>query len=159
MKYIGIISVILISFLKMQGAPLMAQERDVDSIFDRHAGQSGYTSVTYGRKMLEMMKRNSSAEASEVISGLEVIRILTCKGEKSGALLEEAGNTARTYGYELISQVGEDTVSTAFFFKDESKGKSSFLMVSGSPEETTVLDIYGEFDIRDISRISSIGKK
>ena len=143
----------MLLFIRYEAA---AQERAVDTLFSRYTRAEGFTSVTYGNKMLEMMKDGASCELQELLDGIDVIRIIST-GEQSGKeLSSEAREMAVSAGYGLVSEVSGNEHSAAFFFKDESCGMSSFLMVSETPDGTAVLDIYGIFDIKDISKLSGI---
>lgn len=132
------------------------QDRPVDTLFGAHAGESGYTSVTYGSKMLGMMKKDADKKLAELLDGIKIIRMIS--GSPEHPLRDEARAIAKKAGYELISAIDENGSSTAFYFKEESGYRSSFLMITSGDKGDTVLDIYGKFDIRDISRLSVMGR-
>ena len=71
-------------------------------------------------------------------------------------LERQAQETAADDCYELVSEVGSGDVSTAFFFKEECGDKSSFMMITSDSRSTAVLDIYGIFDIKDISSLTAL---
>lgn len=150
--------ILLVISVFLAGAPqeAAAQERAVDSLFTRYTRAEGYTSVIYGKKMLEMMKDGASTGLQALLDGIEVIRIISCRDAQHSTLASEAAEAAENGHYELVSQVNRDGSSSAFYFKDDPCGKSSFLMVSVSDGKEAVLDIYGVFDIKDISRLSAI---
>ena len=152
MKLLKIICVFLFSAFFLSAA---AQERGIDSLFREYAGKKGYTSVVYGSRMLKMMGDGASVQVKELLYNIDVIRIIST--ETFGRdLRDEALGIADDSSYELVSEVKDDEVSTSFFFREEPCGKSSFLMVTFSGTASAVLDVYGKFDVRDISKLSAI---
>ena len=112
------------ALLAASALSVSARERGIDSLFSAHSGEKGYTSVTYGSRMLKMMQDGASAQLRRLLENIDVIRIIS--------------------------------TSTAFFFKEECGDKSSFMMITSDSRSTAVLDIYGVFDIKDISSLSAL---
>lgn len=146
---------VILLVMALSGLPAIGQDRQIDSLFSVHVKEKGYTSVIYGRKMLEIMKDNSSCELRQLLDDINVIRIISSPTFVE-QLREEAVEVAEHSCYELISMTRDDVRSAAFYFKQEPDGSSSFLMVSTDLEGTAVLDINGIFDVKDISRLSEI---
>lgn len=147
----------MITLLLLLTQAATAQERPADSIFGRFSGEKGYTSVNYGKKMLAMMKDGASDELSALLDKIELIRIIS--SESNGATLsQQAYATAENGGYELISSVTKEDTDTSFLLRDEPDGRLSLLMISLAAGKCVVLDIYGIFDVRDISRLSTIAQ-
>ena len=147
--------IILVFLFSAQFLSAASQERGIDSLFREHAGKKGYASVVYGSRILKMMGEGASVQVKELLDNIDVIRIISTE-VFSGDLRDEAVGIAGSGCYELISEVTDDAVSTSFFFKEEPDGKSSFLMVTFSGTVSAVLDVYGKFDVRDISKLSAI---
>ena len=77
--------------------------------------KKGYTSVTYGSRMLKMMQDGASAQLRRLLENIDVIRIISTE-EFPAELEKQAQETAADDCYELVSEVGSGEVSTAFFF-------------------------------------------
>lgn len=146
---------LLLFLLLFPAVLLQARERPADRIFDRFSGEKGYTTVHYGKKMLAMMKDGASAELNSLLEKIELIRIIST--ETGGQELTDAARSAaETGGYALISSVRKQDSETAFLLREETDGRSSFLMISHADGKYFVLDIYGFFNVRDISRLSTL---
>jgi len=143
------------ALLAASALSVSARERGIDSLFSAHSGEKGYTSVTYGSRMLKMMQDGASAQLRRLLENIDVIRIISTE-EFPAELEKQAQETAADDCYELVSEVGSGDVSTAFFFKEECGDKSSFMMITSDSRSTAVLDIYGIFDIKDISSLSAL---
>lgn len=131
----------------------MASDPDIDLIFKRYEGVNGYQSIVYGRKMLDIMGEKSSPEVKRLLKGIRVIRIISSKD--STGLYEDAAEIAkREYG--LMSTMTEDSSTSSFYIREE-KDISTFLMIAKGPSGETVLEIRGKFDVKDISKLSSLG--
>lgn len=131
--------------------------RAIDTIFSSFEGTPGFTSVTYGPEMLKMISGRSSDESvKELIGNLQLIRIIVTTGDNSGILSFLTRLSTIGDSYKLISSVTENEKKTQFFYKKEQTGLSSFLMISKENDKTTVLDIYGDFNVKDISKLSII---
>ena len=63
--------------------------------------------------------------------------------------------------YERISMVsGDGRVSQFYLYDPESAKKDmSFVMTVEGEGESVVMEIIGKFDVKDITRLSSIGQK
>lgn len=138
---------------------LSAQSSELDGIFDEYAGRKEYQSVIYGKTMLGMMKENASDDVRDLLDGIKMIRIISCKGE-SEVLCDMVHAIVRRQ-YERISMVsGEGTVSQFYLYDPESAKKDmSFVMTVEGEKESVVMEIIGKFDVKDITRLSSIGQK
>ena len=129
-----------------------AQDRGIDSLYERFSGKSGYTSVTYGSRMLRMMKEGGSEQLQGLLDNLDVIRAISTS-KFCRELETSARDVAEKDSYELVSEVRDGGCYSAFYFKDEPSGKSSFIMIVADSKSATVLDIYGRFEINEISRL------
>lgn len=159
----AIIFVMLVStFQAIASVPPQIEKpsgRCIDSLFIRHSGEVGFSSVSYGDKMLSIMKASVADEGTRRLLGqLKLIRILVCReqGGTEKLFLSELDSISARYG--SISEVADDGKVTKFLLKSEDGGLSSFLMISESADAVTALDIYGNFDVKDISRLSRLGK-
>ena len=129
-----------------------AQGRGMDRLYSEFSGKEGYTSVTYGSRMLRMMKEGGSEQLQGLLDNLDVIRVISTS-KFCRELETSARDVAEKDSYELVSEVRDGGCYSAFYFKDEPSGKSSFIMIVADSKSATVLDIYGRFEINEISRL------
>lgn len=134
--------------------PALAQEKDIGTLFRKYSGIKGYSTVTYGRKMLDIIKDGASPSLTRLLDNIDTITILSSQHAGPAA---EAKDIAKWSGYELITdRQNEDGSSNSFYLKDGKDGNSSFLMISSGDKESIILNIYGRFSIKDISSLTAI---
>ena len=150
---------LLILALAILPLGLSAQSSELDGIFDEYAGRKEYQSVIYGKTMIGMMKENASDDVRDLLDGIKMIRIISCKGKAE--VLRDMVHAIVRKQYERISMVsGEGTVSQFYLYDPESAKKDmSFVMTVEGEKESVVMEIIGKFDVKDITRLSSIGQK
>lgn len=138
---------------------LSAQSSILDGIFDDYAGKKEYQSVIYGKTMLSMMKDGASSDVKDLLDGIKMIRIISYKGTDD--VLCNQVLTAIQKDYRMISRIsGDGRISSFYLFEPEKrKNDMSFVMTVLGSEESVVMEIIGNFDVKDISRLSVIGQK
>lgn len=130
-----------------------------EELCDKYAAREGYTCIRFGRKMMRMMSDRVEAddrELARLLDDLHEIRALTttCPDE---AFLRDAATVQLTAHYTLVSSLSEEGRTTECCLIDGGRRHPShFLLFSHGPDEAVVLDIVGYFDVKDISRLSSI---
>lgn len=150
---------LLILALAILPIGLSAQKSELDGIFDEYAGRKEYQSVIYGKTMLGMMKENASDEVRALLDGIKMIRIISRKGEED--MLCNMVHAIVKKQYERISMVSGDGRVSQFYLYDPDSAKKdmSFVMTIEGEGESVVMEIIGRFDVKDITRLSSIGRK
>lgn len=138
---------------------LSAQSSILDGIFDDYAGKKEYQSVIYGETMLSMMKDGASSDVKDLLDGIKMIRIISYKGS-ADVLCDKVLATIQK-DYRMISKISGDGRISSFYLYEPGKRKNdmSFVMTVLGPEESVVMEIIGDFDVKDISRLSVIGQK
>ena len=150
---------LLILALAILPIGLSAQKSELDGIFDEYAGRKEYQSVIYGKTMLGMMKENASDEVRSLLDGIKMIRIISHTGEED--MLCNMVHAIVKKQYERISMVSGDGILSQFYLYDPDSAKKdmSFVMTIEGEGESVVMEIIGRFDVKDITRLSSIGRK
>lgn len=150
---------LLILALAILPIGLSAQRSELDGIFDEYAGRKEYQSVIYGKTMLGMMKENASDEVRALLDGIKMIRIISHTGEED--MLCNMVQAIVKKQYERISLVSGDGRVSQFYLYDPDSAKKdmSFVMTIEGEGESVVMEIIGRFDVKDITRLSSIGRK
>lgn len=151
---------IIILLAGIMGSMLNAQSA-VDKVFNKYAGQEGYTTVKVNAFMFKFL---SSIETDDpdyenfkkATSGLESIRILTQDGPGSAPFGKELLDILPREDYQELMVVKEADEDVVFLVKEE-KGKiTEFLLVVSSKTEDDALIVFtGNIDMEAISSIAS----
>jgi hypothetical protein len=135
----------------------LSAQTSLDDIYEDYAGKKGYQSVIYGKKMITMMKENASSDVRRLLNGISMIRIISHSGSET-ALYDDVKDIVRKE-YDLISRIDEEGNSSLFYLYEDNDEDMSFVMISSGEESKVVLEIIGQFDVKDISKLSIIGQK
>ena len=153
--------ILLIILLSLPSVVALAQ-KNMDEFFAGYSGRKGYQTIVYGKRMLEMMKKDASSDVKDLLSRIKIIRIISCEQaqDEMAGLAKKAARDSKK-AYEIISQINEDDACSEFYISEDT-GKSkevSFVMIASSSQGTAVMEIIGEFNVRDITKLSVIGQK
>lgn len=136
-----------------------AQQTEFRDLFAEYAGREGFTSMELGGKMMQMMSRRVKDEdkaLAKLLDGIRSIRIVAAK-TTDARFVEELLKVAQEGHYKLVMSLSEQGQTTLFYFIDGGRfTDSEFLMISYGAKEQVALDIYGVFDVKDISRLAAI---
>lgn len=135
-----------------------AQMSDIEKVYGEYAGKDGYQSYIYGKKMISMMRENASPDVKKLLDGIETIRIISRTGDAHN--LRTDAIEALKKDYELISRIDENGESSMFYLYDNGNKRDnmSFVMINLTADNCVILEIIGKFDVKDISKLSVIGK-
>ena len=143
--------------------PFLARSQNYSwKFFDRYSDASGFTSVQLERKMMRMMSRQAAEQGdkklAELLDGIQYIRIVALSGDGAQFLADAeqlaADPDAR---FELVMSGTEQGQTTKFYLREaEFNLNSELLMLTYGPRETVAVNIYGNFDLKQVSRLSSI---
>lgn len=147
--------------------PYLARAQSVAwPFFDRYSKTEGYASVQLERKMMRMMSRQAAERGDEqlakLLNGIQYIRIVALKEGDRARLLEdvEALTTNPLYDFQLVMSESESGQATRFYLRESPHSfNSELLMLTYGEKETVVVNIYGEFDLQQVARLSTIRPK
>jgi hypothetical protein len=143
---------------------MLAQNRSVDRLFDKYAGQEGYTTVYISKYMfslfaqLDDMEDDDLAEMQEVFGKLNGIKILAVEDqdaiEKGVNFYDEIMRDLNRSDYEELMVV-KDSESDVVFLAKEERGKIvELLLIVGGDSDNALIAITGEIDLKTIGKIS-----
>ena len=134
--------------------------------FDRYSKTEGYASVQLERKMMRMMSRQAAEKGdvklSELLNGIESIRVVALNDGDGSRFLEDAEALVNhsNYRFQLVMSESADGQMTRFYLRSAvPPGYSELVMLTSGPRETVAVNIYGRFDLKQVSRLSSIRPK
>ena len=135
-----------------------AQSSSVDDFFRRYDASEGFTSVLLEQKMMQMMSRQAAQRGDKglavLLKDIEYIRIIALKGGDSG---DAEAAVAADRKFQPVTSGTEDGQTTKFYIRETALSvKSELVMITYGAKETVVVNIYGEFDLKQVARLSSI---
>lgn len=130
-------------------------------LYDRYGTQEGFSSVIYGKRMMEMMAdrvRGEDKELAKLLEGIRSIRIISTQRPHADFELDTRWWIDHTFVEDQqLSHVVEEGQTTDTYLVDGGRyNQSTFVLVSFGAREQVVLHIMGYFSVKDISRLSSI---
>lgn len=133
-----------------------AQQLNYSGFFDRYENDKEFRTVVLGRKMMEMMSEGTKdREMRRTLAGIEHIKVISTSTYNESFVADARAVTSSS-SYKLVSSVSEGGREVSFYLLSSKSGKNRLLMLSFSDEEWVVMGIYGQFDVRNISRLTQI---
>ena len=147
--------------------PFLARAQNASwKFFDRYSKAEGFSSVQLERKMMRMMSRQAAekgdANLAELLDGIHYIRIVTVDGGDCATFLKDAEALASdpVFKFQLVMSESSGGQTTRFYLREaEFYSYSELLMLTYGPKETVAVNIYGLFDLKQVSRLSTIRPK
>ena len=135
----------------------------ISKFFSKYQNDESFSQVTVSSKMLSLFtpmdaENAEDKEVLDAISKLKGLRILGKQDARNAReLYKEAFSLIPIKEYEELMSVRDKDKDMKFFIKETPKGTiSELLMVTGGNTEFMVLSLFGEIDLKQVSRI---GKK
>jgi hypothetical protein len=145
--------------LVMSGA--FAQDA-ISKFFSKYQSDESFSQVTVSSKMFALFT-NMEAETQEdkevldAISKLKGLRILAKEDARNArALYKEAFTLIPVKEYEELMSMRDKDKDMKFLIKESGGKISELLMIMGGNEQFMVMSLFGEIDLKQVSRI---GKK
>lgn len=134
----------------------------VDKFFDKYAGTEGFTTVYITKYMFDLFKDMENAEEDdemdELISRLNSIKILATDDdpntETSINLYNEVMKILPESEYKEMMVIKEQNEDVKFLIREEGKMVAELLLLVNSPDESVVISIQGDIDMKNISKIA-----
>lgn len=142
----------------------MAQGEAITKFFDKYAADESFTTqATISSKMFALftnmeVTEPDDKEVLEAITKLKGLRILgKDKATGTRAYYTEAMAIVSKNKYDELMSVRDKDKDMKFYIKETAPGKiGEFVMLIGSNSEFMIISLFGEIDLKQISRI---GKK
>lgn len=153
-KFGGLTLMMLIVSIGVQ-----AQSDAISRFFDKYATDDSFTQVTVSSKMFNLFT-NMEADTPEdkelldAISKLKGLRIIAKDNARNAReLYREAFALIPEAEYEELMSVRDDQKDMKFMIRENGNKISELLMVMGGPDEFMILSVFGDIDLKQISRI------
>ena len=155
----------LIAFVLILGSmAAMAQGTIVSKYFDDLADNEAYTKVSVSSKMFSLfteLEAGSEAEKEflKAVSKLKGLKIIAADSvPNSAAMYKKAISDVNKAGYEELMSVQDAEENMKFSIKEKNGVIEELLMVAGGKKGFVLLSLYGEIDLKNISKIAQAMK-
>jgi len=145
--------------IMMCSLAVSAQSDSMSKFFSKYQNDESFSQVTISGKMFSMMANISGDTEEEKaminsISKIKGLKILSkSEARNSRELYKEAISMIPANTFEELMSIRDKDKDMKFYTKEAGGKISELVMVMGGNEEFMVLSLFGEIDLKDISRI------
>lgn len=139
---------------------LMAQATVMDKYFDQFANNDKFTKVSVSSKMFSLFTElETGSEAEEeflkAISKLKGLKVIVADSiTNSASLYNQASTDITKAGYDELMSVKDAMENMKFSIKEKNGIIEELIMVVGGKQKFVLLSLYGEIDLKNISKIA-----
>jgi len=150
-----IIALLLMATVSMG---VYAQGEAINKFFTKYATDESFTTATISSKMFSLIT-NMEAETPEdkelieAISKLKGLKVLGKENTSDARALYKEAFGLIGKDYEELMSVRDKDKDMKFFIRESGGKVSELLMVMGGTDDFMLLSLYGEIDLKQISRI------
>lgn len=143
----------------MMTVQLNAQDA-ISKFFNKYETDADFTHVSITSRMFGLftnmeMETKEDQEVMDAISKLKGLKILAKENTTKGKeLYKEAFTLIPTTEYDELMTVRDEDRDMKFMIKEKDGKISELLMVMGGDKEFFILSLFGEIDLKQISKIS-----
>lgn len=154
MKKIAVIMALMVTLTAAKGQDVISK------FFSKYQDDESFTNVNISSKMFGLFTQMEAEtpedkEVLQAISKLKGLKILAKENARNSRELYREALALIPKNFEELMSVRDKDKDMKFMI-DENGGKiSEMLMVVGGNEEFMILSIFGEIDLKQISRIGS----
>lgn len=137
-----------------------AQGDAISKFFSKYQNDESFSQVNMSSKMFSLManlevENPEDQEVVNMISKLKGLKILAKEeARNSRELYKEALGMIPAKEYEELMSVRDKDKDMKFFIKESGGKISELVMVAGGNEEFMLLTLFGEIDLKQVSKIS-----
>jgi hypothetical protein len=150
----------IIAFLMMIAVStgVYAQGEAISKFFTKYATDESFTTATISSKMFSLItnmdvQTEEDKEIVAAISKLKGLKVLGKENTSDARSLYKEAYALVTKDYEELMSVRDKDKDMKFFIRETSGKISELLMVMGGTDDFMLLSLYGEIDLKSISRI------
>lgn len=142
----------------------MAQGQLVNTYFQNLAGNDTFTKVSVSSKMFSLFTELEAGSESEeeflkAISKLKGLKIIVADSIGNAAeMYDKALSDIAKAGYEELMSVLDAEENMRFSIKEKGGKIEELLMLVGGKKHFILLSLYGEIDLKNISKIAQAMK-
>jgi Domain of unknown function (DUF4252) len=143
-------------------AQAQAQVDLITKFFSKYQNDESFTQVTISSKMFSLftnmeVEKPEDQEVLNAISKLKGLRVLAKEDARNAReLYKEALALVPVKEFEELMSVRDKDKDMKFYIKETSPGKiSELVMIAGGIDDFMVLSLFGEIDLKQVSKIGS----
>jgi hypothetical protein len=150
------IYIVMIVMMATQG--VFAQDV-ISKFFNKYQGDESFTQVTISSKMFSLFTNMEveNKEDQEVLSAISKLKGLRILGKENTSdarsLYKEAFALLPTKEFEELMSVRDKDKDMKFYIKESGGKISELVMIMGGSKDFMVLSLFGEIDLKQVSRI------
>jgi hypothetical protein len=159
MKLKNMKKIIALLIVMAVGTGVYAQGDAINKFFTKYATDESFTTATISSKMFSLIT-NMDAETpedKELINAISKLKGLKVLGKENTSdarsLYKEAFALVNGKDYEELMSVRDKDKDMKFFIRESGGKINELLMVMGGTDDFMLLSLFGEIDLKQISRI------
>jgi len=140
---------------------MIAQQTVIDKYFEKYADNDRFTKVTINQKMFSLFANfeggtEEETEFMQAISKLDGLKILVADScDNPMEIFRATAKDIKKAGYEELMSVKDSDEDVIFSIKEKDGVVKELIMLMGGKEEFVLLSLYGEINLKDVSKIAS----
>jgi len=151
---------IIIIAIQLIALGVNAQDNVLAPLFDKYADDEAFTKVTITSKMFSLFTEfepedPDTKELTEAISKLKGLKILASDSvDNARRYFKDATSQVRKSKMEELMSVRDGTDDMLFMIQEDGGKISELVMLVGGDNKFVAMSLYGEIDLKQISKIS-----
>lgn len=139
---------------------MMGQGTVITKYMNQYAANEKFTKVSVSQKMFSMFTNLEAGSAAEkeflqAVSKLKGLKVLMADSiPNSAALYKQAVADVNKAAYEELVTVNDAHGNILFSTKESNGIISELIMVAGTKKQFIMINLYGEIDLKNISKIA-----
>ncbi len=155
--------IIIVLLLTTVSNSLLAQSDAFIKFYDKYAANTSFTQVSVTSKMFSLfteMEGNDEEEKQllEVIGKLKGLKILAADSIVNGKKYFTEAATATKSNYEELMSVKNADEDVLFMIRESGGKINELLMMVGGNDKFYIMSLFGEIDLKQISKLSGAMK-
>lgn len=152
--------IMIISIGCLTAFQVNAQDAAISSLFDKYADNEELTKVNISQKMFSLFTNlepddPETKELADAISKLKGVKILASDSIADGRkYYREAAKNIRESQFEELMSVRDGDKDMVFMIKESGGIINELLMLVGGDHQFVAMDLFGEIDLKQISKLS-----
>lgn len=156
-------TILFLVFIMLTGS-IFAQNKNIERIISNYAKQDGFSSVQIKEpaKTLPSMNKQKSQELKDLLSGVDMIKVLKMDRTKvSKDMNTRFSNEVTSFnpgeGFKELLSVNEGGSFVKMHIKENAKKDvSDLLMIAGEDSQVTLIWFNGKLDLEKLQKSASI---
>lgn len=151
--------IIALLIIMTVGTGVYAQGDAINKFFTKYGTDESFTTATISSKMFSLItnmdvQTQEDKELVDAISKLKGLKVLGKENTSDArALYKEAYGLVSGNNYEELMSVRDEDHDMKFFIRESGGKINELLMVMGGKDDFMLLSLFGEIDLKQISRI------